>query len=130
MNTNDIAEMNLEKKHVIVKTKKKRKLDIPDRVFYCKGGFGCNPKAIGTKIFGSFLTDIEEVFIRRHSVERLATDEEIKQANERFWKKVKDEICDCGHLKSIHAGLNGHGACPVLECTCNQFTWGGWVMKK
>lgn len=130
MNTNDISEMNLWHKHVIVKTKKALKLDIPDRVFFCKSGFGCDPKASGTKIYGSFLTDTEEVFIRRASVERLATDEEIKQANERFHEKVKDEMCTCGHLKSTHAGMNGHGACPVLECTCKQFTWAGWVMKK
>lgn len=129
MNTNDISEMNLEHKHVIVKTKKSLKLDISDRVFFCKSGFGCDPKASGTKIYGGFLTEKEEVYIRRASVGRLATDEEIKQANERFMEKVVDERCTCGHLKSHHAGLNGHGACKEVKCLCNQFTWSGWVMK-
>lgn len=127
MNTNDISEMNLEKKHVIVKTKKKLKLDIPDRVFFCKVGFGCDPGALGSKIFGSFLTEKEEVHIRRASVERLATDEEITQANERFREKIADERCTCGHLKSLHGGLTGHGACK--ECSCDQFTWAEWVLK-
>lgn len=129
MNTNNISEMNLEGKHVIVKTKKALKLDIPDRVFFCKHGFGCDPEASGTKIYGGFLTDNEKVYLRRQSVERLATDDEIKQARDKFWEKVKDEVCTCGHLKSEHGGLNGHGACPVLECSCNQFTWAAWVLK-
>lgn len=126
----DISEVNLERKHVIVKTKKSLNLDIPDRVFYCKSGFGCDPKTSGTKIYGSFLTDTEEVFIRRASVERLATDDEIKQANERCRQKVIDERCTCGHFKSRHAGLNGHGACKEEDCPCNQFTWAEWIIIK
>lgn len=123
----DIIEENLQGKHVIIKTKKRLKLDIPDRVFYCKFGFGCDPKASGSKIFGSFITDPEEVYIRRVSVERLATGDEITQANERLRQKIVDEICTCGHLKSAHKGLNGHGICT--GCSCYQFTWAKWVLK-
>lgn len=37
--------------------------------------------------------------------------------------------CKCGHTGdgpypySEHKGINGHGACRVLNCDCAQFTW-------
>jgi hypothetical protein len=123
----ELTMVNFEGKHIIVKETKSHK-DIADRVFYCKHGFGCDPKASGTKIYGQFMIDPKDVYIRRESVERLATDDEIKQARDKLWTLVKDEICTCGHLKSKHAGLNGHGAC-TKTCTCRQFTWAKWVLK-
>lgn len=39
-----------------------------------------------------------------------------------------DEVCRCGHLKSEHVGLNGHGACQI--CECGFFTWMGMVYKE
>ena len=57
---------------------------------------------------------------------------------------IKDEMCSCGCLKSAHgptteelakifkaseevlASLAGHGACT--RCTCEKFTWTGFVV--
>lgn len=123
----DISEIHLKGKHVIVKTKPELKLDTIDSIFYCNFGFGCDPEASGTKIFGQFMTTPEDTYIRRSSVIRLATEDEIRKANERLREKIIDEICTCKHLKSQHAGLNGHGSCN--ECDCKQFTWEKWVLK-
>lgn len=39
--------------------------------------------------------------------------------------------CFCGHQgdgpASQHGGINGHGACKVEGCDCQQFTWKGWT---
>jgi len=126
----DLSKINLKGKHVIVKTNPELKLDIADRVFYCKFGFGCDPEASGTKIFGQFITTPEDVHIRRSSVIRLAIEYEITKANERLREKIIDEMCTCGHLKSQHAGhalIEGHGSCN--ECDCRKFTWEKWVLK-
>ena len=40
-----------------------------DWLFRCSGGFGCNPSAMGTKVFGRFLRDGEECYIRRDQIE-------------------------------------------------------------
>lgn len=40
-----------------------------DRRFKCAGGFGCSPTAIGTAVFGTFLSDGEEARINRSDVE-------------------------------------------------------------
>lgn len=39
-----------------------------------------------------------------------------------------DEVCRCGHLKSEHGGLDGHGVCNI--CECGFFTWHGMVYKE
>ena len=43
-------------------------------------------------------------------------------------------VCQCGHsgdgLKSEHGDRpysNGHGACKVPGCNCDQFTWLAWT---
>lgn len=51
---------------------------------------------------------------------------------------IVDEICMCGHLKSMHRPSNealahdvlvlGHG--PCRECDCPKFTWKDFVLKK
>lgn len=38
------------------------------------------------------------------------------------------DICECGHPRSEHTGMNGHGDCQVDgqsidPCDCTQFTW-------
>ena len=82
----DISEIDLKGKYVIMKTKPELNLDIIDRVYFCDSGFGCDPKKSGTKIYGYFVTDPERVYMRRYSVITLATDDEVKQAKERFRK--------------------------------------------
>ena len=51
----------------------------------------------------------------------------------RDWSKVKDERCECGHLKSERGFKNafalGHGACEVDGCDCQKFTWKEFVME-
>ena len=42
-------------------------------------------------------------------------------------RTIVDELCTCGHLKSQHLGLNGHGRCTV--CDCPQFTWSSFVYE-
>lgn len=51
-----------------------------DRVFLCQSGFGCNPAASGTKVYGEFITDGEGCHVSGYEVEREATPDEIKQA--------------------------------------------------
>jgi hypothetical protein len=80
----EISDIHLKGKYVIMKTKASLNLDIIDWVYFCKFGNGCNPEASGTKIFGHFVTDPEKVYMRRYDVVRLASDDEVKQAQERF----------------------------------------------
>lgn len=82
----EISGITLDKKYVIMKTKPELNLNIIDCVYFCDSGFGCNPGAIGTKIYGYFVTDPERVYMRRYYAVRLATDDEVKQAQERFRK--------------------------------------------
>lgn len=82
----EISEINLKGKYVVMRTKPELNLDTIDRVYFCDGGFGCDPHASGTKMYGYFVTDPEKVYMRRTSVERLATEDEVKQAKERFRK--------------------------------------------
>lgn len=49
-------------------------------------------------------------------------------AKRRDISQAVDELCTCGHLKSQHGGLIGHGACTI--CQCGRFTWNGWVYKE
>ena len=82
----DISEIDLKGKYVIMKTKTALNLDIIDRVYFCDSGFGCDPEASGTKIYGYFVTDPERVYMRRYDAITLASDDEVKQAQERFRK--------------------------------------------
>ena len=127
----DLSGVHLRGKHVIISASVAQDRDVIDRIFYCKYGFGCHPTAAGTKIYGQFMTEPtdQDIQLRREDVLRLATNEEIEQARQRLWAKVKDEVCTCGHLKSQHAGLNGHGICTEEGCECAQFTWEKWVLK-
>lgn len=47
-------------------------------LFWCGGGFGCNPDTVGAKVFGHYLMDGEETHIRGEYVERVATAEDMK----------------------------------------------------
>ena len=54
---------------------------VAERVFYCRGGFGCDPKAHGTLIGGFIVHNKHELGIRGFGyIERLATEVEIKEA--------------------------------------------------
>jgi len=52
-----------------------------ERIFYCRGGFGCDPKANGTLIGGFIIHNRHELGIRGFGyIERLANEHEIKEA--------------------------------------------------
>lgn len=54
---------------------------IAERVFFCRGGFGCDPIANGTLIGGFIVHNRYELGIRGYRyMERLATEDEIKEA--------------------------------------------------
>ena len=47
-------------------------------------------------------------------------------------KRVVDEMCECGHRRSVHedslgGAALGHGAC--INCDCPQFTWTGLIYQ-
>lgn len=86
MSTNKISDECLKGKYVIMKTRAELNLDIIDRVYFCDSGFGCDPGKSGTKIYGYFVTDPERVYMRRYDAIRLATEDEVKEAEERFRK--------------------------------------------
>lgn len=54
--------------------------------------------------------------------------------NPEEWSGPKS-LCDCGHTGDGCPGgehgsdvlPNGHGACCVAGCGCQQFTWDGWT---
>ena len=82
--------VDLEGKYVILKddwiykdfeNKETIKGTIVERVFYCRGGFGCNPEANGTLIGGYIIFNGLSLGIRGYGyMERLATKEEIQNA--------------------------------------------------
>ena len=77
------------------------------------------------------MTFPEKNRVSRASIERFATDSEIEQARKKLLDSIEDEMCTCGHLKSLHTGLNGRvidGACTL--CSCERFTWHSWVISK
>jgi hypothetical protein len=47
--------------------------------FLAEGGFGCHPHTSGTALVGTFLSDGEEVRMDGYMVERIASDEEVRE---------------------------------------------------
>jgi hypothetical protein len=82
--------INLKDKYVVLDPKDFTKPAIIDRIFYCEAGSGLYSYTVGNKIFGFFVTDHEDCYVRRPSVERLATDEEISEAKKK-WKITEAE---------------------------------------
>lgn len=70
-----IVGIDLKGKTVIVrKGYFKPEYQDKDRRFRCEGGFGCNPEAMGTAVFGVFLLDDEQARISRGDVESVIED--------------------------------------------------------
>jgi hypothetical protein len=44
------------------------------RRFRAEGGFGCQPNALGTKVFGTWLDNGEQGYVRRYDIEALGTE--------------------------------------------------------
>jgi hypothetical protein len=51
------------------------------RVFRCDSGFGCSSYTMGNAVFGEFVFDGEKCRVEGFQIERLATAEEVKEAN-------------------------------------------------
>lgn len=68
--------MNLQGKTVLVR----ERFADPLRLFRCLGGFGCDPDKMGRAVFGTWLSDGSSDRIDRGDVLRLATREEIANA--------------------------------------------------
>lgn len=54
----------------------------PCKVFKCQGGFGCNPEAAGSAVFGTWIANGDADRIERGAIEGLATREDIKTAED------------------------------------------------
>lgn len=73
-----LAGVNLNGKVVLVrKSFFKPEYANGDRRFRCDCGFGCDPDSSGTKIFGMFLSDGEQSWIRRSDVEAIIPEREV-----------------------------------------------------
>lgn len=57
-----------------------------DQLFYASHGFGCQPDSLGTKIFGVFLNNGDEAYIRRYNVIGALNDESIPE-----WAKEEQQ---------------------------------------
>lgn len=47
------------------------------------------------------------------------------------WTQVTDELCECGHRKSLHYGIVNHLHCTFgnlkRHCDCGRFTWSAFL---
>lgn len=82
MSDTSIEGVDLTGKYIVMKADllKEQYHDVTWRVVLAKGGFGCSPRARGTAVFGTFVRDGEQGRYERHHFERLATPEEVAQA--------------------------------------------------
>ena len=89
-----IMDKDLVDQYVVLKDKYYKGDEI-DRVFLCKGGFGCHPFTSGSAVFGEFISyGPPDTRIERYEIERFATTTEITAAmqrlNERIVQKQKE----------------------------------------
>lgn len=61
-------EWNYENKILLLNPRalKPEYRDMKNLYFYAQAGFGCNPEALGTKVFGYFIIDQEMCAFRRY----------------------------------------------------------------
>ncbi len=66
--------------------------------------------------------------LRPHSKRNLPMPDNIKL--DAGLANVIDELCSCGHLKSVHGDTVdiGHGTCVISGCDCFKFTFIDWVL--
>ena len=62
----------------------------------------------------------------------MLNDDQKLVARYRLWMDPKSH-CECGHLgdgpHSEHTGRLGHGACQVVGCPCQRFSWARFTDK-
>lgn len=47
----------------------------------------------------------------------------------RDWNSVVDELCECGHRKSVHQGMMHHLGCNKCP-ECSRYTWKKFIYRK
>lgn len=89
-----IDESNYEQQLLILKpTVLVDEFQQPDyQLFYATGGFGCDPKKLGAKVFGFFLKDGEETSFRRHEFYGVVNGESLPE-----WAREKLDDIRAGH---------------------------------
>jgi hypothetical protein len=70
-----IAGVNLNGRTVIIRatSMKDKNATEAERTFLCTGGFGCDASSSGTKVFGTWVSDGTEDWVRRGDVESVLT---------------------------------------------------------
>jgi hypothetical protein len=78
---------DLTKKYVVLSKKYYKGDNSMERVFLCKGGFGCLPFTMGYAVAGTFVYDGTKTRVEGNEIERFATDEEVQEAMEEFRRR-------------------------------------------
>jgi hypothetical protein len=63
-----------------------------NQLFYAYDGFGCNPNALGTRVYGCFVSDMEETSFRRCAFEGVLKDECMPEFAKEFLDSLKRNI--------------------------------------
>ena len=86
--------IELEGKHVVLDTKYLTESHHPllKRIVLCTGGFGCSPATSGNALFVDWIADGLHSRVEGYMVQRLATDEEVKEAKELRANTFKDKL--------------------------------------
>ena len=79
---------DLQGKYVVISSKY-YKGDIAERVFFCKGGFGCSPYTMGRAVMGNFVFDGSSSRVESYEIERFATSFEVEEAKELREEAIK-----------------------------------------
>jgi len=74
---------DLKDKYVILDGKVFRGNDI-QRVFLCKGGFGCNQETMGRAVMGDLIFDGSKFRVEGDEIERFANQSEVEEAKKLF----------------------------------------------
>lgn len=58
---------------------------------------------------------------------KIDLNDDYKQNSEE--KKIVDERCYCGHLKSEHGYVVLQGINGCFQCSCREFVWFGYIFS-
>ena len=82
----DISGQELSGKLVQLKKKFFRSNVDPEKeLFVCENGFGCNPEARGSAVFGYFITDNSEFRVERYDIQGIVT-----EVDSELFKEIQD----------------------------------------
>jgi len=81
----------LKDEYVVLKSKVFKGTDA-ERVFLCKGGFGCSPDTMGRAVMGEFIFDGSSSRVESYEIERFATSFEIEEARKLKEEAIKSNI--------------------------------------